>query len=376
MIYLDNAATTPTDSDVLDAMLPYFKDNFGNPASQHGVGRAAAAAILSARDKISSLIGCKPDEVFFVSGGTEAGNWALKGACAANAGRGRHIILSAIEHPALIESARDMEKQGYEVTLIDPDKNGKIIPLDILKSIRPDTVFCAVMAANNETGVVQPVEEIGGICKENGVFYYCDCVQTAGVIPFPTPHCDALGISSHKFYGPKGFGVLYIENGAKINRFISGGKQERGLRGGTTNTPSAVGCAKALENAVLKMDENNKKIAALRNRFEKKVLSEIEGTHINGCKDRLPAHANISFDGCDGENILFLLDLNGIAVSTGSACSAGAVKSSYVLESMGLEKERVRSAVRFSFGKYNTEEEVDLTCEALKRAVGKIRSSK
>lgn len=371
MIYLDNASTTPLDSGVLDKMMPYLTENFANPASQYGAGRNAALAVLNARDVLSSLIGCKPDELYFVSGGTEAGNWALKGACAAQ--KGKHLIVSAIEHPALIESAKDLIKFGYEVTFVNPDKDGVISPAEIKNAMREDTVFCAVMHANNETGVIQPVEEIGAICKASGVFYYCDCVQTAGVLPFPTRHCDALGISAHKFYGPKGFGAIYISESAKITRLISGGKQERGLRAGTTNTAAAVGCAAALENAVNTADVNNAKISALRDKFVNRVLSEIDGSHLNGGKNRLPAHANISFDGCDGENILFLLDMKGIAVSTGSACSAGAVKESHVLKAMGLDKGRVKSAVRFTFGKYNTAEEIDATVKELKAAVKKIR---
>lgn len=374
MIYLDNAATTPLDENVLEAMLPYLKENFGNPSSQHGAGRSASAGVLAARDKIAKLTGCKSEEVFFVSGGTEAGNWALKGACAANGERGRHIVVSAIEHPALIESAKDMRNFGWEVTFVNPDKNGVILPVEIEKAIREDTVFCAVMHANNETGVIQPVSEIGEICRNRGVFYYCDCVQTAGVLPFPSEHCSAFGISAHKFYGPKGAGVLCIKEGAKISRLISGGKQERGLRGGTTNAAAVVGCAAALENAVLSREENNKKISALCERFKNRALSEIEGTSLNGAGNILPATANISFDGCDGENILFLLDLKGIAVSTGSACSAGAVTPSHVLTAMGLPAERVSSAVRFTFGKYNTEEEADETLEVLKQSVVKIRS--
>lgn len=371
MIYLDNASTTPLDSGVLHKMMPYLTENFANPASQYAAGRHAALAVLNARDSIAKLIGCKADELYFLSGGTEAGNWAIKGACAAQ--KGKHLIVSAIEHPALIESAKDLVKYGYEVTFVKPDKDGVISPEDIKKAIREDTVFCAVMHANNETGVIQPVEEIGEFCRESGVFYYCDCVQTAGVLPFPTAHCDALGISSHKFYGPKGFGAIYINEKAKINRLISGGKQERGLRAGTTNTAAAVGCAAALENAVKNSEENNAKISALRDKFAERVLKEIGGTHLNGGKCRLPANANISFDGCDGENILFLLDMRGIAVSTGSACSAGAVKESHVLTAMGLETGRVKSAVRFTFGKYNTEDEVDRTVEELKAAVKKIR---
>ena len=373
MIYLDNAATTPLDGEVLNAMLPYLKENFGNPSSQHGAGRTAAVAVLNARDRISKLIGCKADEVFFVSGGTEAGNWALKGVCSFY-GEKKHIVVSAIEHPALIESAKDMQKFGYEVTFVNPDENGIIQPEAVKKAIRVDTAFCAVMHANNETGVIQPVEEIGAVCKSRGVFYYCDCVQTAGVLPFPTAHCDALGISAHKLYGPKGVGAIYINGKAVISRLISGGKQERGLRGGTTNTAGVVGLAAALENASACAEDNNKKITALRDYFVNKVLTEIDFTHVNGGGAILPATANISFDGCDGENILFLLDLNGIAVSTGSACSAGAVTASHVLTAMGLSLTRVKSAVRFTFGKYNTFEEVDKTVSVLKQAVEKIRS--
>lgn len=250
MIYLDNASTTPLDADVLEAMLPYLKENFANPSSQHAAGRRAADGVVSARDTIARFIGCKPEEAFFVSGGTEAGNWALKGACAAGGDRGKRIVVSAIEHPALIESAKDMQKFGFEVVFVNPDGEGIIRPEAVEKALTADTVFCAVMAANNETGVIQPVREIGALCRERGVFYYCDCVQTAGVMPLPVGDCDALGISSHKFYGPKGFGVLYIRNGARIDRFISGGRQERGLRGGTTNAAAAVGCAVALEKAV------------------------------------------------------------------------------------------------------------------------------
>lgn len=377
MIYFDNASTTPLDESVLEAMLPFFRENYGNASSQHTVGRNAANAVLSARDKIARLIGCGADEIFFVSGGTEAGNWALKGACAAQIGKGRHIVVSAIEHPALIESAKDMQKFGYEVTFILPEKDGVVSPRSVERALRKDTVFCAVMAANNETGAVQPFAEIGEICRERDVFYYCDCVQTAGVLPFPVASCDAFGISAHKFYGPKGFGALYIRKGAKISRFISGGKQERGMRGGTTNAAFAAGLAKALENAVREREANNKKIAALRDAFVKKILSQIEGSRLNGTQDRrLPANANISFDGCDGENILFLLDMKGIAVSTGSACSAGAVTPSHVLTAMGLSEESAKSAVRFTFGKYNTIEEVDVCVQALKEAVERIRKSK
>ena len=375
MIYLDNAATTPIDDCVLEAMLPFMRENFGNPQSQHYAGRTAANAVLSARDRTADLFCCRSEEVYFVSGGTEAANTALKGVCAAK-GRG-HLVISAIEHPSVIESAEDMAKFGFTVTFVKPDGRGVIEPRAVENAIRSDTVFCAVMAANNETGVIQPVRDIGGICRERGIFYYCDCVQTAGSLGFPTAYCDGFGISSHKFYGPRGFGALYIKKGSAIRRLISGGMQERGFRGGTLNAAAAVGFAAALENAVRLREENNAKISAVRDAFEKRVLSEIAGTYLNGeAALRLPSHANISFGGCDGENLLFLLDLKGIAVSTGSACSAGAVSPSHVLTAMGLSEERVRSAVRFTFGKYNTAAEADIAVAALKEAVGNIRKIK
>ncbi len=374
MIYLDNAATTPLDEAVLNKMLPFMRRDFGNPQSQHSAGRVAGNAVISARDKVARLLGCKSEEVYFVSGGTEAGNTALKGVCAAR--RKGHLIVSAIEHPALIESAKDMQKYGFEVTFLKPDCRGIVSAPSVAAAIRPNTIFCAVMHANNEVGTIQPVEEIGEICKAHNVFYYCDCVQTAGVLPFPTAHCNALGISSHKFYGPRGFGAMYIKNGSEITRLISGGMQERGFRGGTLNAAAVAGLAEALEIAVKDREQNNKKTAVLRDAFLKRVLTEIEGARLNGdAKLRLPSNANVSFEGCAGENILFLLDLNGVAVSTGSACSAGAVSPSHVLTAMGLPPERVNSAVRFSFGKYNTEEEVESVVGVLKTVINRIRKN-
>ncbi len=374
MIYLDNAATTPLDEAVLNKMLPFMRRDFGNPQSQHSAGRVAGNAVISARDKVARLLGCKSEEVYFVSGGTEAGNTALKGVCAAR--RKGHLIVSAIEHPALIESAKDMQKYGFEVTFLKPDCRGIVSAPSVAASIRPNTIFCAVMHANNEVGTIQPAEEIGEICKAHNVFYYCDCVQTAGVLPFPTAHCNALGISSHKFYGPRGFGAMYIKNGSEITRLISGGMQERGFRGGTLNAAAVAGLAEALERAVKDREQNNKKTAVLRDAFLKRVLTEIEGARLNGdAKLRLPSNANVSFEGCAGENILFLLDLNGVAVSTGSACSAGAVSPSHVLTAMGLPPERVNSAVRFSFGKYNTEEEVESVVGVLKTVINRIRKN-
>ncbi|MCM1438092.1 MAG: cysteine desulfurase [Roseburia sp.] len=377
MIYLDHAATTPLDSGALDKMTPYLTEIYGNPSSQHTFGQRAANAVQSARDTVAKIMGAPPSRLYFTSGGTESGNTALKGVCSAYREKGKHIVISAIEHPALIYSAEDMKKFGYEVTYVKPDERGVVSAESVAAAIRPDTVFAGVMSANNETGVIQPVREINAECKRRGVFYYCDCVQTAGVLDFGLFPADGIGFSAHKFYGPKGFGGLYVGGNYKFSRLLSGGSQERGMRGGTTFVAGAVGCAYALSKAYEHSEANNKKVRALRDGFLSRVLGEISGAHLNGDREnRLPSNANISFDGCDGEQIAFSLDLKGIAVSTGSACSSGAVTPSHVLTAMGLPEGRVKSAVRFTFGKNNTEDEVGFSVEALKQTVEKIRNTK
>lgn len=377
MIYLDHAATTPLDGEVLRAMMPYLTDVFGNPSSQHSAGRAAANAVTAARDSIAHIVGVPAESIYFTAGGTEAANTALKGVCTSYRDRGRHIVLSAIEHPALIESARDMCNYGWELTLVNPDDKGIISPDAIKRAMRPDTVFVGVMAANNEVGTIQPIAAIYSQVKANGAFFFCDCVQTAGVLPFSDFPADGIGFAAHKFYGPKGVGVLHIRRGVKFARLISGGNQERGLRAGTTYVAGAVGCACALERAYAAAEHNNKKVAALRDGFVSGVLSEISGVRLNGDNvRRLPSNANLSFDGCDGEQIVFGLDLAGIAASTGSACSSGAVTLSHVFAAMGLEEDRVKSAVRFTFGRDNSEEEVSAAVNCLKEVVGRIRKSR
>lgn len=377
MVYLDHAATTPLDGRVLQAMTPYLTEIYGNASSQHSYGRKAANAVTEARDKIADIMGVSPSELYFTSGGTEAGNTALKGVCAALRGRGRHVVLSALEHPALISSANDMREYGYDITLVKPAKNGIVSAESVAGAIRPDTVFVGVMAANNEVGTIQPIKDIYAACRERNVFLYCDCVQTAGVLPFALFPADGIGFSAHKFYGPKGFGGLYVRGNCRFERLISGGEQERGLRGGTTYVAGAVGCARALEIAEREAQSNNENIRRLRDLFVKRVLAEIEGTRVNGdLQNRLPSNANISFDGCDGEQILFALDLAGIAVSTGSACSSGAVTPSRVLTSMGLDEGRVKSAVRFTFGRGNTLQETEYAAVKLKEAVERIRAQK
>ena len=377
MVYLDHAATTPLDGRVLQAMTPYLTEIYGNASSQHSYGRRAANAVTVARDKIAGIMGVSPSELYFTSGGTEAGNTALKGVCAALRGCGRHVVLSALEHPALISSANDMREYGYDITLVNPAENGVVSADSVAGAIRPDTVFVGVMAANNEGGTIQPIKDIYAACRERNVFLYCDCVQTAGVLPFALFPADGIGFSAHKFYGPKGFGGLYVRGNCRFERLISGGEQERGLRGGTTYVAGAVGCARALEIAEREARSNNENIRKLRDLFVKRVLAEIGGTHVNGdLQNRLPSNANISFDGCDGEQILFALDLAGIAVSTGSACSSGAVTPSRVLTSMGLDEGRVKSAVRFTFGRGNTLQEVDYVTVKIKEAVERIRAQK
>lgn len=369
MIYLDNAATTPLDGNVLEAMLPYMQTVYGNSQSQHAAGRNAARALLAARDDVAEVFGCSGSEVLFLSGGTEAGNFAVKGVCEAY-GKG-HLIISAIEHPAVYDSALAMQKRGFDVTFIQPDEFGVISPDKVEEAVRADTIFCAVMAANNETGVIQDVEKISEICTRNDIFFYSDCVQAVGAVPFPKS--SSFAVSAHKFYGPKGAAAMYIKKGSKISSLISGGRQEMGLRGGTVNVASAVGLAAALKIAAA--GSENAEISAVRDRFLNRVLAEIPGAELNGDRlRRVPSNANISIKGCNGDNMVFALDLKGICVSTGSACSAGAVTPSRAISVM-VGEERAKSALRFSFGKYNTAEEADFAVEALKQTVAQIRGS-
>jgi cysteine desulfurase len=343
MIYLDHAATTPLDEKVLNDMLPYLSYTYGNASSQHAFGRQAANAVTAARDNVAKILGVQAKEIYFTGSATEADNTAIKGICRANSAKGKHIVVSAIEHPAIIESAKDLTKEGFEVTYVNPDCNGVVTAEAVNAVIRQDTVFVGVMSANNETGVIQPIAAIYDVCKAKSIFFFCDCVQSCGVLTFGSLPADGYSLSAHKFYGPKGVGVLCIKSGNRFERLIAGGHQERGLRGGTTNTAAIIGLSSALTAVYAGANENTKKVESLRNKFEDMVLSQIDGVHINGGKEqRLPSHSNISFDGCDGENILFLLDLKGTAVSTGSACSSGAVTPSYVLTSMGKSEKQAQ----------------------------------
>lgn len=376
-IYFDHAATTPVDRRVLEKMLPYFTENFGNPNSQHAFGRETVAAVDAARDEIASLIGAKPSEIYFTSGGTEADNWALRGAAQALAHKGKHLIVSAVEHPAMIATAKDLAKKGFEVTFAEVDEYGKTDLAKLERAIRPDTTFIGVMTANNEVGTIQPVAEISAMARARGIVFFTDAVQAVGALKTDVklPAVDMLSFSGHKFYGPKGIGVLYVRAGLRIDRLVTGGHQERGMRGGTTNVPAVVGIAEALRIATEELDRNAAYVASLRDRFISRVLREIPYVKLNGHpKDRLPANANFSFRYIEGESLLYSLDLAGVAVSSGSACSSGSLEPSHVLLAMGVPEGLAHGSIRFSFGKDNTPEEVDYAVDRLKEIVVKLRA--
>ena len=377
MFYFDHAATTPVDPRVLQKMLPYFTENFGNPNSQHACGRRAAAAVDEARDTVASLIGAKPNEIYFTSGGTESDNWALRGAAHANAERGKHLIVSAVEHPAMIATAKELQKEGFEVTFAAVDEFGKVDLQKLKDSIRPDTTFIGVMTANNEIGTIQPIAEISALARERGIVFFTDAVQAAGALKLNVkePAVDMLSFSGHKFYGPKGVGVLYVRSGVRVGKIITGGHQERSMRGGTTNVPGIVGLAEAFRLANEEMAQNNAHVSAIRDRFIARVLREIPYVKLNGHpKDRLPNNANFSFRYIEGESLLFSLDLAGIAVSSGSACSSGSLEPSHVLLATGLPEGLAHGSIRFSFGKENTAEQIDIAVEQLKEIVVRLRN--
>lgn len=376
-IYFDHAATTPVDPRVLEKMLPYFTQKFGNPNSQHAFGRETVCAVDDARDEIAACIGAKSSEIYFTSGGTEADNWALRGAAYSFANRGRHLIVSAVEHPAMIATAKELAKKGFEVTFAEVDEYGAVDLEKLEKAIRSDTVFVGVMTANNEVGTIQPVKEIAALCKAKGIVFFTDAVQAAGAIPLNVKEigADMLSFSAHKFYGPKGIGVLYIRSGLKIEKLVSGGHQERSMRGGTTNVPAVVGMAEALRIATQSLDENAAYVSAIRDHFMQRVLREIPYVKLNGHPEkRLPANANFSFRYIEGESLLFSLDLKNIAVSSGSACSSGSLEPSHVLLAMGLPEGLAHGSIRFSFGKHNTMEEADYAVDALKEIVLRLRA--
>lgn len=375
-VYLDHAATTPVKEEVLEAMLPYFNKKFGNPSSIYLIGRESRKAIDEAREKVAEAIGTNPEEIYFTSGGTEADNWALKGIAYANRDKGNHIITSAIEHHAVHNVCHYLEKDGFEVTYVPVNSDG-IISVDKLKeSIKPTTILISVMFANNEIGTIQPVEEIGKIAKERGIYFHTDAVQAIGNIPVNVNelNVDLLSLSAHKFYGPKGIGALFVRKGVKIGSFIQGGKQEKGRRAGTENIPGIVGLGKAIELAVKNMDNYNSKLLRLREKLIDGVIKKIPYVRLNGDRTkRLPGNANFSFEFVEGESLLLMLDMKGIAASSGSACTSGSLDPSHVLLAIGLPHEIAHGSVRFTIGDTNTEEDIDYVLEVLPPIVERLR---
>ena len=375
-IYLDHAATTPVSETVLEAMLPFFRVNTGNASAIHGTGREARKAVEKARKQVADALGAEPGEIIFTGSGSESDNLAIKGTAFAMEPKGRHLITTAIEHPAVLNACRWLEKQGFEVTYIMPDGEGRIDPEQIRKQIREDTVLISVMAANNEIGTLEPVAEIGKIARGNGILFHIDAVQAVGAIPVDVNrwNADLLSLSAHKFRGPKGTGALYIRKGTRIDPLISGGEQERGLRAGTENVPGIVGMGQAIEEATEKLGQNAARNAMLRNRLAEGILSSVPDAFLNGAREeRLPNNCSIRFEGIDGEALLLRLDLAGIAASAGSACTAGSQEISHVLKAIGLSDEEAKSSLRLTTGEDNTEEEIDETIQNVKAIVKDLR---
>ncbi len=372
-IYLDNAATTPLRAGVLEKMTPYLCESFGNADSPHAVGRKAMTAVDSARDKIAELLNAKPSEIYFTSGGTEADNWALQGGAYAQKEQGKtHIILSAIEHHALLSAAEKLKSEGFSVTLLPVDKGGVVSPESLRAAFTPRTGVVAVMLANNETGEIQPVQELSAIAKANGSLFFTDGVQAAPhlVLDVKSLGVDMLSISAHKFGGPKGCGALYIRSGVKVKGLVVGGEQERGLRGGTTNVPAVVGLAEAYRLTRLSLAEEEERLLSLRNAFLQE-LEGVDGVEIYGAG--LPSILNIRFIGVSNVDFVYKMDLNGVAVAAGSACASASIKPSHVLLAMGLTEETARECVRVSFGRQNTKEEVIEAARIVKEVVATLR---
>ncbi|HXE90682.1 MAG TPA: cysteine desulfurase family protein [Terriglobales bacterium] len=372
-VYLDNNATTPVLPEVWEAMRPYFADQFGNASSIHRHGQQTRAAVERARESVAVLLGCRPAEVVFTSGGTEGDNLALFGLVEP----GDHLVTSTIEHHAVLHSARQLEQRGCEVTFVPVDGRGLVDPDDVRRALRPNTKLISIMMANNETGAIQPVEEIGRIAAEADVYFHTDAVQAAGKIPLNVQKigCDLLTISGHKMHAPQGTGALYVRRGTLLRPLFYGGNHERGRRAGTENVPGIVGLGRAAELAGDSLRNGQMaRLQELRDRIETTILAEFEGVGVNGAgAPRVPTTTNIFFDWIEGEALVIALDLKGLAVSTGAACSSGAVEPSHVLTAMGLAPERARASLRFSLGKQNTAEDVDFALSVLPEALARLR---
>jgi len=376
-IYLDYAATTPTHPDVVKAMLPYFTEAFGNPSSIYSYGQEAKGAIEEARVKVAGLISARGEEIVFTSGGTEADNFAIKGVAFANERKGNHIITSPIEHHAVTETCSFLKRRGFRITYLPVDGYGMVDPDDVRKAITDKTILISVMRANNEMGTIEPIAEIARIAREAGVYFHTDAVQAVGHIPVDVNELgvDLLSMSAHKLYGPKGVGALYIRKGTKLTPFMHGGEQERRRRASTENVPGIVGFGKAAELARQEMSKEAERLTSLRDRLVKGLLERIDHTHLNGHPIiRLPNNVNVSVDFVEGESMLLTLDLEGICASTGSACSSSSLEPSHMLLAIGLSHEQAHGSLRFSLGKWTTEEDIERVLDVLPGVVAKLRA--
>ncbi len=374
MIYLDNAASTAIHDDVFEEMLPFLKEAYGNPSSIHTVGRRASTGIQVSRKRISELVNCLPEEIFFTSGGTESNNTAISGVASAN--RGKRIITSSIEHDAVLEPCKRLEDDGYQIFYLPVDNRGLINPSDLEKSISEDTCLVSIMWANNEVGTIQPIAELAKICNEKKILFHTDAIQALGKTPIDLKEIgvDLLSVSSHKIYGPKGVGALFIRKGVKINPIILGGGQEKGFRSGTENVASIIGFGKAAELARLNLKKNLEHMKELRNHLIAKIQNEIPHVKLNGDSDkRLVNNIHLTFLGVKGEDLILKLDEHGIAASTGSACSVNRQRASHVLKAMGLDHEQIEGSLRLSLGIFNSKEEIDDTIKTLKKIISELR---
>lgn len=377
LIYLDNAATTQVEPEVLDAMIPYFMEYYGNPSAIYSFAGEAKKAIEGARKILAAGIGAKPEEIYFTGGGSESDNWALKASAEAYAAKGKHIITSKIEHHAILHTAEYLEKNGYEVTYLDVDENGFISPEAVKAAIRPGTILISVMMANNEIGTIEPIREIGAIAKEHGILFHTDAVQALGHLPINVEemNIDLLSASAHKLNGPKGVGLLYIRQGLKLRAFLHGGAQERRRRAGTHNTAGIVGFGKAAEIAFQRMEQRIEYETKLRDYLIERVLTEIPYTRLNGDRTkRLPGNASFCFRFIEGESLLILLDQNGICASSGSACTSGALDPSHVLLAIGLPHEIAHGSLRISLSEKTTKADIDFTVDKIKEIVERLRN--
>lgn len=376
IIYMDNAATTAVSQEALETMMPFFRENFGNPSTIYSVGRNAKKELEIARERVAKALGASSKEIFFTSCGTESDNWAIKGAAFEGLKKGKnHIITSKIEHHAVLHTVQYLEKKGFDVTYLDVDSKGLVNPKDVENAITGKTALVTIMYANNEIGTIEPIEEIGKICKDKGVLFHTDAVQAVGHVPIDVKkqNIDMLSLSAHKFHGPKGIGALYIRKGVRIETFMEGGAQESGKRAGTENTAEIAALGKAIETACTEIEEKNSKLIKKRDKLISELL-KIEHSRLNGHREkRLPGNVNISFEGIEGESLLLLLDMAGICASSGSACTSGSLDPSHVLLAIGLPHEIAHGSLRLSLDESNTDEEIDFVIAEVSKAVKRLR---